>query len=73
MSDFLWEILDNALYVGHWLAVIGVIVAAVACPALLWQIRDEIRRRPSHECHCRRDVPEAPKHDRPRLWREPTE
>lgn len=41
-TDWLWELLDNALYLLHMAAVLLVAAAAIECPLLLWQIRGEL-------------------------------
>jgi len=50
ITDVVWEIIDNGLYVLHLIAVLFIGVSAVACPiwlgmihAELVAIRDEIR------------------------------
>jgi len=50
ITDVVWEIIDNGLYVMHLVAVLFIGVSAVACPiwlgmihADLVAIRDEIR------------------------------
>jgi hypothetical protein len=50
ITDVVWEIIDNGLYVLHLVAVLFIGVSAVACPiwlgmihAELVAIRDEIR------------------------------
>jgi len=54
--DWLWELLDNALYLLHMAAVVLVGLAAIACPVFLQQIRDElvaIRTAIPPACECR--------------------
>jgi hypothetical protein len=60
ISDFVWEFMDNALYVMHLVAVLCLGVSAVACPVLLYLILSEIRElrteippecQCGHECH----------------------
>ena len=59
-ADFLWELMDNALYVMHLFAVLCLGTSAVACPVLLYVILSEVRElrkeippecQCGHECH----------------------
>jgi predicted NBD/HSP70 family sugar kinase len=52
--DWLWELLDNALYMLHLAAVVLVGLAAIACPVFLQQIRDELAaiREEARTCQC---------------------
>jgi hypothetical protein len=71
MEAWLWELLDNALYLLHLAAVVLVLGAAIACPALLWLLLVEAREtrreepRPCQcECRCHHDdgpVPVLPR------------
>jgi hypothetical protein len=64
--DWLWELLDNALYLLHLAAVLLVVAAAVACPLLLWRISEGVRFLslrevpPPCECHCHHDAGPGP-------------
>jgi hypothetical protein len=60
ISDIVWEVMDNALYIMHLFAVLCVGVSAVACPVLLYVILSEVRElrteippecQCGHECH----------------------
>ena len=60
LADVVWEVMDNALYVLHLSAIILLAAAAVTVPALLWQVRDEIRSLRAEmpqPCQCRHDGP----------------
>ena len=60
LSDFVWEFMDNALYLMHLFAVLCLCASAVACPvllyALLFEIR-EMRKEMPGPCECRHDGP----------------
>jgi hypothetical protein len=60
ISDIVWEIMDNALYIMHLFAVLCLGVSAVACPVLLYSLLCELREvrkelpeccQCGHECH----------------------
>jgi len=58
LADVVWEVMDNALYVLHLCAILLLSAAAVAVPALLWQVRDEIRALRAEmpqPCQCGHD------------------
>jgi hypothetical protein len=60
ISDIVWEVMDNALYVMHLFAVLSLGVSAVACPVLLYVILSEIRelrKELPESCECRHDGP----------------
>jgi hypothetical protein len=60
VSDFVWELMDNALYIMHLFAVVCVGASAIACPVLLYVILCEVRelRKPAPPaCECRHDGP----------------
>ena len=60
ISDIVWEVMDNALYIMHLFAVLCVGVSAVACPVLLYSLRVEIRelrKEIPESCECRSDGP----------------
>jgi hypothetical protein len=55
ISDIVWEVMDNALYIMHLFAVVCVGASAVACPVLLYVILSEIRelrKEAPPECQC---------------------
>jgi hypothetical protein len=59
-ADFLWELMDNALYAMHLAAVLCLGTSAVACPVLLYSLLVEIRELRAHipkSCECRHDGP----------------
>jgi len=59
-ADFLWELMDNALYVMHLAAVLCLGASAVACPVLLYSLLVEIRELRTQipkSCECRHDGP----------------
>jgi len=64
VSDFVWELIDNGLYVAHLVLIMGVATTAIACTMLLYQIRTELAV--IRECvataepHCRHCDPDAP-------------
>jgi len=58
--DVVWEIMDNALYIMHLIAVLCVGASAVACPVLLFSLLFEIRelrKEVTPACECRHDGP----------------
>ena len=57
VNDFLWEIIDNGLYLLHLLAAIFIGVSAVACPIWLGMIHAEIKGIREHlkPCECKPD------------------
>jgi len=60
VSDFVWEMMDNALYIMHLFAVLCVGASAVACPVLLYSLLVEIRelrKEIPESCQCRSDSP----------------
>jgi hypothetical protein len=60
ISDFVWEMMDNALYIMHLFAVLCVGASAVACPVLLYSLLVEIRelrKEIPESCQCRSDGP----------------
>ena len=42
VTDVVWEIIDNGLYVLHLVAVLFISVSAVACPIWLGMIHSEL-------------------------------
>ena len=61
-TDWLWEVIDTSLYVGHVVLLLLATFAAVVIPCLLWLLLSEAREtrreepRPCQcECHCRHD------------------
>jgi hypothetical protein len=59
-GDFLWELMDNALYAMHLAAVLCLGTSAVACPVLLYSLLIEIRELRTQipkSCECRHDGP----------------
>jgi len=62
-SDFVWELIDNGLYVAHLVLILGVATTVIACTLLLYQIRTElavIREcvvEAAAEPHCDHDAP----------------
>jgi hypothetical protein len=60
ISDFVWEMMDNALYIMHLFAVVCVGASAVACPVLLYSLLVEIRelrKEVPPACECQHDGP----------------
>lgn len=60
ISDIVWEVMDNALYIMHLFAVLCVGASAVACPVLLYSLLVEIRelrKEIPKSCECRSDGP----------------
>lgn len=60
LSDFVWEFMDNVLYIMHLFAVLCLGVSAVACPVLLYSLLCEIRELREQipdSCECRHDGP----------------
>ena len=60
LSDFVWEAMDNALYIMHLFAVVCVGASAITCPVLLYSLLVEIRelrKEVPPACECRRDRP----------------
>ena len=60
ISDFVWEMMDNALYIMHLFAVVCVGASAIACPVLLYAILFQIReigKSIPPACECRHDGP----------------
>lgn len=61
ISDIVWEVMDNALYIMHLFAVLCLGVSAVACPVLLYSILFQIREIEKlipPACQCQHeDVP----------------
>jgi hypothetical protein len=60
LSDFVWEIVDNGLYVLNLAAVGLVALSAIACPMWLAMIHQELVeiRENVRPCECRHeDVP----------------
>ena len=59
-ADFLWELMDSALYAMHLFAVLALGTSAVACPVLLYSLLIEIRELRTQipkSCECRHDGP----------------
>jgi hypothetical protein len=55
-TDWLWEVIDTSLYVGHVLLLLLATAAAVAIPGLLWLLlveAREIRDAIPPACECR--------------------
>jgi len=60
ISDIVWEVMDNALYIMHLFAVVCVGASAVACPVLLYSLLlevRELRKEIPGSCECRSDGP----------------
>ena len=60
ISDFVWELMDNALYAMHLAAVLCLGTSAVACPVLLYSLLleyRELRKEAPPACECRHDGP----------------
>jgi hypothetical protein len=60
ISDIVWEVMDNALYIMHLFAVVCFGASAVACPVLLYSLLVEIRelrKEIPESCQCRHDGP----------------
>jgi len=60
ISDIVWEVMDNALYIMHLFAVVCVGASAIACPVLLYSLLVEIRELRKEippACQCRHDGP----------------
>jgi hypothetical protein len=60
ISDVVWEVMDNSLYIMHMTAVLCVGASAVACPVLLYSLLLEIRelrKEVQSACECRHDGP----------------
>jgi hypothetical protein len=58
LSDFVWEAMDNALYIMHLFAVVCVGASAIACPVLLYAILFqilEIGKSVPPACECRHE------------------
>lgn len=57
VTDIVWELIDNGLYLLHLIAVIMIGVSAVACPIWLGMIHVELKgiREQIKPCECRRD------------------
>jgi hypothetical protein len=57
LSDMLWEIIDNGMFLLHLVAVLVVAVAAIACPVWLALIHHEVvsMRELIKPCECRCD------------------
>ena len=58
LSDFAWEVMDNALYILRLFAVLCLGVSAVACPVLLYSILFQIReigKAIPTACECQHD------------------
>ena len=61
-TDWLWEVIDTSLYVGHVVLLLLATAAAVAIPGLLWLLLFEAREiraaiQPACECRHRDDGP----------------
>jgi hypothetical protein len=55
-TDWLWEVIDTSLYVGHVVLLLLATFAAVVIPCLLWQLLAEardIRTAIPAACECR--------------------
>jgi hypothetical protein len=57
ITDVIWEIIDNGLYVLHLVAALFIGVSAVACPIWLGMIHAELVaiREQIKPCECRHD------------------
>lgn len=65
LLDYVWEFIDNALFIAHCLMVVLLVAAASTCPIFLLQIRDElvtIREQAAEapHCHCRHRDDDGP-------------
>ena len=63
--DWVWELIDNALFLAHCAAVVLLGLAAIACPIYLHQISTElvaIREQAAEvqPCQCRRCDDDGP-------------
>jgi hypothetical protein len=60
--DWVWELLDNALYLLHLAAIVLVGLAAIACPIYLQQIHADLLaiREEARPCECRRRDEDGP-------------
>jgi hypothetical protein len=64
-TDWLWEAVDNALFLAHVLLVGVLLAAAIACPLWLHSIHTELviirdQMPPMGGCHCRRCDDDGP-------------
>jgi hypothetical protein len=61
-TDWVWELLDNALYVLHLAAIVLVGLAAIACPIYLQQIHADLLaiREEVRPCECRHRDDDGP-------------
>ena len=62
ISDFVWEVIDNALFIGHIATLVVVTAFCGAVSVMLWFLLDEVRgiraEMPAAcECHHRDDGP----------------
>jgi hypothetical protein len=57
VSDMLWEIVDNGLYLLNLVAALVLMLAAVACPIWLAMIHEEVVaiREQMKPCECRHE------------------
>ena len=57
MSDVVWEIIDNSLYVLHLFAMLFIGLSALACPIWLGMIHSELVaiRQQNKPCECKHD------------------
>lgn len=62
LSEIIWEVVDNGLYVLHLVAVLFIGVSAVACPVWLGMIHAELKgiREELRPCECRHDDDPCP-------------
>jgi len=60
--DWVWELLDNALYLLHLAAIVLVGLAAIACPIYLQQIHADLLaiREEVRPCECRHRDDDGP-------------
>jgi hypothetical protein len=57
LSEIIWEVVDNGLYVLHLVAVLFIGVSAVPCPVWLGMIHAELKgiREQLKPCGCNSD------------------
>ena len=60
--DWIWEAIDNALYLLHLAAIVLVALAAIACPIYLQQIHADLLaiREELRPCECRHRDADGP-------------
>jgi len=56
LGDFVWELIDNALFIAHITTIVVVVAFCGAVSAMLWFLLDEvrgIRAEMPASCECR--------------------